>query len=230
MTTSSISKPVLYALGNSHVRYLLGGRVKPDEELTQEHDKLIIIGKQLGNTGATIWGLDKSDSVTDAGSKVQSFIDEKLLIHNTFDLLLSFGEVDVRAHVLKHSTGEYCTVVASTSRVVEKYRHFVDLVKKRTRGKILLVGTVPYTRKFMSTGHSSRRVLSYAPQLFNALLWKMCQDEGYVFIDQFECMVDQEGYLSSDYSAAPNSVDDSHLNWEVAQAKLLPQIERIIGV
>lgn len=210
------------ALGCSHIRYVLGGAVGPDREMENVVGSIKFRGKQLGSTGATIWGLDNSRSVTGAGEKIIDFIKENSLGDKRCDLFLSLGEIDVRQHVVKHSDGKPGSVLKSIDRVLEKLDSFVSL-NLSSCNSIMIMGAIPYTSAFFSIDENAP--MRYVPAAFNASLHNLCNKRSWGYIDVYEGLMDKEGYLLPDFAADIKSSVEIHLDHARAEKHIVPQIE-----
>lgn len=210
-------KKEIQCFGNSHVRYVLDFKQKPDEIVEHEYENIRFRGMQTGNTGATAWSLTKDSSRTDAGQKIRANFKQGS------DILLAYGEVDVREHIHKHRKNG---TVQAVLDVINRYEEFI---KTLSVGKCILFGTLPYTRKFHSARPSSGDYGCYytiAPVIWNGALAELCQKNGWHYIDLYEKFIDNEHFLLDEFSEEKGSVDAVHMNSN-AFSMIFEQIKRL---
>ena len=222
--SENTQKPELLVYGDSHTRYILGGTVSPGKQLIVDHGTFIARGNQLGDTGATIWGLNNKNSTTGAGEKIKAALENKTEVN----LYLSLGEVDVRNHIHKHSP----SVLYNTKKLIDRYGLWLDenvIPHLGNSGQLFLTGCVPYTQRLALNINNQFLHLAYAPSIFNALIYELChQFENTHYIDLFEGMIAKDGYLPIELSSQPTEIIEAHLDYQKAEQHVVPQIEKYL--
>lgn len=220
-------KPEIIVLGNSHVRYLLGGH----GGRSFDHGSFIARGKQFGDTGATIWGLFNPMSRTGAGKNIAEYVRaeaDRLPETVGLKLVLVLGEVDVRNHVLKHSSSSR-TCADVIWELIYRYESWIaENIEDHCGVNLCLMGTVPYTKMFFSKDHPSRKMMKYISGLFNAALAGLCNERDWTYIDVYEQLTDVQGFLRDELSCDPTATDDIHLDHIRAAEFIVPQVERYL--
>lgn len=208
--SSQISKPEILVLGDSHVRSLLGGKMAPDQELIVDHGSFVAKGKQLGSTGATIWGLPELQSATNAGEKIRECLKDKTDVL----LYLSLGEVDVRAHYNKNADNKM-------KPVVDRYKDWLEQNVLEHVDKLFLQGSIPYSDKFAASNGGND--LKNASLDFNDCLQQMLSTcKKMYYIDMYKVL---------DKDLVPEDeirYDSIHLDINISSRIIIPQIERYI--
>ncbi len=176
----------LVAIGDSHCRFWSGN------DGVFEADRIPgIVTCHIGP--ALAWNLIERTSRTRSGLAVRRALRD--LAAQNYDgwVLLCFGEIDLRAHVLKHE-GE---LRANLARLVERYVEFVAGAKRIHR-KIALWGPgasppegSAENPEFPAIGSEAER--NTATAIFTALLTERARDVGAPVLSLLPLLVDEHG-------------------------------------
>lgn len=124
-------------------------------------------------------------------------------------LILTFGEIDVRCHILKRVDIEGISVNQSVERVIFKYTEMIDILKNKGYEVFIhgLHGTgVGYNPQFPYYGTMEQR--NKASLIFNSHLKNYCNLNKIPFTSLFDIVVDNTSYSTN----IGYMEDDYHLN------------------
>ena len=104
-------------------------------------------------------------------------------------VLLCFGEVDVRANVVKYCYLKGLSIQESVDGVVDRYMSFAAEIASRGF-KVLIYGGYGAGSDRISVG--SERERNYAAKCLNASLSVKCEQEGFVYFSLHDALLDEE--------------------------------------
>jgi lysophospholipase L1-like esterase len=192
-TMSKKNEQVIHCIGDSHVS-LFGGadKIWPQwpGEVNSNVSELMVY--HLGPVLA--YNLIEQKSSTNSRKKLEAVL-EQVLPPSSW-VLLCFGEIDCRAHLLKQAekTGRCELDVASDC--AERYFKALLLVSDSGHNPIAY-NAIPSTRKnkpktgFPTYGNCLKR--NNITRLFNAHVKKLCAEANIPFVDTFDQFVDKRG-------------------------------------
>lgn len=204
------SKPKIYCFGNSHVHYAIGSMNIFDVWLSREGPTCDFTGMKIGNTGSTVWGLSRDNSLNKTKERTKQEL-EIAFQQNARYIMFFFGEVDVREHIIKRYTSLE-SLYENVDAVIERYETFLkENVVSRTDAAVILFGTIPYGRSTTKLLIASHQKLLTTAAVFNHRLYQMCLKNGFKFVSLYDEVIDSEGYTKD--SVLRNTVDyDVHLH------------------
>lgn len=211
----------IYVVGNSHVMYFVGREVPIDAEITKEDDPYSITAFKAGQTGATVYSLGKSGSMTDAGRKIR----EKIEKNRPENVIFVLGDVDFREHMVKHLTHGWESVPAFCSTVRNRYEEYV---RSLSIPRVAICGMVPFSRHYYELKMREdlrNAALFFAVPQFNDMLAKMAGDNGWGFIS-LDGLADAQGFLMPEYYMNPIEV---HAQPEAAYKHVIWKVDKIFG-
>lgn len=208
---SRIGKSNIISMGDSHADFF------------KNLDKISI--EWLGP--ALAYNMNRDVSTNNTKTKILNVLDNSDPSQSAF--ILSFGETDVRVHVLKRVDIEHISVEESVKRVVKEYTIMIDFIKSLGY-KILVHGLhgtgTAYNPQFPYYGTMEER--NKATSMFNSYLENYCNVNYIPFVSLFDVLVDKDSYLTNvDYIH-----DGCHLNivpelQEIVLSRFLSKIEEI---
>jgi hypothetical protein len=214
----------LYIVGDSHVS-VFGGRdaVLPKWPEVTPSIMPALHPIHLGPVTAHNWNNESSST---GGRKLFSnFIAG--LDNRRFHIILSAGEIDCRAHLLKKANESHCPVSVSVEATVGRYLEFIE----RMRGEGLRISVLsPPGTSFMEKKnsnfpfHGSERERNAVTRIFSAMLGTACEKNQIPFLDQFSFTVD-----SSDITQRAFFWDGVHLGAS-ALPRLVSEIRASLGL
>lgn len=217
---------VVHVVGNSHVMYFVGREVPSDETLAWNDDSISIRTFKAGNTGATIYGLDKKESETGAGPKIAKFVrDEK-----PQDLVIVLGDVDFREHMMRHLPHGVASVPEYLEGLMLLYGDYIDReLRPHVSGEIVLFEMVPFTKSFFM--HKVRENVQYGAlyflhEDFNRAIRKLAADRRYKTMTVANGFVDAAGFLRADLATSDVEV---HINPKIAMPHVVSELENVLG-
>lgn len=119
-------------------------------------------------------------------------------------VLLCFGEVDVRANIIKYCYKERLTIEGCVDGVVDRYMSFASEIASRGF-KVLIYGGYGAGGDRVSVGSDRER--NFAAKCLNASLSAKCEENGFVYFSLHDALLDEEN-LETDASFL---VDGFHL-------------------
>ncbi|HUK57778.1 MAG TPA: SGNH/GDSL hydrolase family protein [Stellaceae bacterium] len=202
---------VLVAIGDSHAKFWSG------RDAVFEPDRLPgIIACHVGP--ALAWSLIEEHSTTRAGQAVRAVLRDLAAQHYAGWVLLCFGEIDLRAHVLKHE-GDLSPNLAE---LAQRYLAFVRAAK-RIHPKIALWAPGASQPEdsadnpdFPAVGSETER--NRATRLFTGILTARARELGVPVLSLLTHLVDAE-----DRSRREFLYDGCHIS-----QRLMPEARRLL--
>ncbi len=133
---------------------------------------------------------------------IESIIKEKVGPDDA--VMLCFGEIDCRAHLVKQSEIQGRSLEDVVAECVGRYAQLFDIKEKC--GIKLLVWNVPASSRedvengeYSTYGTCAQR--NEAARLFNRILDEECRKRGIVFVSIFDELIDEDGLTRAEYYA-----------------------------
>lgn len=156
---------------------------------------------------ATAHNLSKSDSTTQAREKILARL--QLCPSDDTAVLLVFGEIDCRMHILKAASSKKVSIQQAVEATVAKYCGFLESIIEMGY-TILVYGPAGsgsgWNSKFPSVGREQDR--NYAIHTFNELLGQKCRQLGVAFVSIDDLVINKDSWLTR----ADFLDDGCHLN------------------
>ena len=186
------NKPLIYVVGDSHVVPFRGS--------------MPFLAHHLG--AATAYNLVKKNSSTKSNEQLFKIIKK---LGNKDIVMLSFGEIDCRIHIYyqhKKSDERY-SISDLIDRTISNYGEVMAQLKER--GVNFCVYCVSPAAKvgneYKYPFYGTPEVRSQINRTFNEKLKAFCQKNDYRFIDIYDKVVDENGFMLKEYAG-----DEIHLN------------------
>jgi lysophospholipase L1-like esterase len=212
-------KQVIHCIGDSHVS-LFGGADKIWPEWPSKVNSSVR-GFMVYHLGPVLaYNLIEQRSTTNSRKKLEAILKQEL--PSSSWVLMCFGEIDCRAHLLKQAEKKGKCELAVACDCAERYFKVLLLVKEMGH-KPIAYNVIPSARKnkpktgFPTYGNCLER--NNITRLFNAHLNKLCAEQDIPFIDTFDQFVNKRGLTLSRFY-----MDRIHLS-----QKALPLTKAAIG-
>lgn len=183
----------IYIVGDSHVSVFSGRDVLLPKWPTVSRSLLPDLQPiHLGPITAHNWNSESSSS---GGRKLFSEFVSTLADQDSH-ILLSAGEIDCRAHLLKKAAEDQRLVSDGVNATIRRYMEFLE--RLRGQGFRISVLSPPATsfREIRNPDfpfHGSERERNAITRLFTERLRAACEKKGFAFLDQFSFTVDSSG-------------------------------------
>lgn len=224
----TLPSDVIHCIGDSHVSFFGGQDVIQPGWPERSEDLLpCFVTHHIG--GALAYNLTRTETQMRGREKLFAVLDQA--VPPGGNVLLSFGEIDCRAHVLKQAAKRNISVEAVVTECLEQYFQVVREVQGRGF-QVIVYNAVPSAilraRKsgrdddYVAVGDWRER--NQAICQFNAGAKSRCADCGVRFLETFPALVDEQGKAVSWYY-----FDAIHLSQRAmpltlnALAKLFPE-------
>lgn len=194
ITNHSPAPPVLYCIGDSHVSFFAGEDVVQPAWPERASDRLPWF--RCFHLGATLaFSLSKPNTTTRGREQLFDVLDR--VVPPGARVLLCFGEIDCRAHILKQAARQGLPVETIVANCLDSY--FKAVREVQARGfEVIVYNAVP-TR--LSTPRKPKRDDDYiavgswrernaAVRLFNAGAKQRCQECGARLLENYPGLVD----------------------------------------
>lgn len=193
LKNSNIKPTVIHCLGDSHVCLFSGAFENRLPWPASSPDKIPLFKTYW--LGALL--------AYNLGSKKILF-DALKTIPKSEKIMLVFGEIDCRAHLIKEQqkTGKPLTDIVSDC--VNRYAKVIEKIYKSGYKNLLVFGTIPSTRfegkqddAYPTVGTCLER--NTASKLFNSALRKAVAKNNIALVDIFDCLTDKSGLTNTSY-------------------------------
>ena len=188
----ALGKPLVHVVGDSHVVPFRGS--------------MPFLAHHFGAT--TAYNLPKKNSSTKSNEQLFKVINK---LGKRDIVMLSFGEIDCRIHIYyqhKKSNEKY-SVSDLIDRTISNYGEVMAQLKER--GVNFCVYCVSPAAKvgneYKYPFYGTPEVRSQINRTFNEKLRAFCQKNGYRFIDIYDKVADENGFMLKEYAG-----DEIHLN------------------
>ncbi len=191
----ALGKPLIHVLGDSHAKVFRGTRP--------------FIVHHLG--AATAHNLAKESSTTNSNRKLFDVIGR---VNQKDIVILAFGEIDCRIHIYyqykendeRKTIGELIDITHSNyGRILAKLQNLgINFV---------VYGVPPATKvrnEYRYPFYAPPEIHSQISGMFNERLKRLCEKNGYQYIDVHSTFSDKDGFMLKEYAA-----DEIHQNGKV---------------
>lgn len=192
--------PVIYAVGDSHVRFLAGRDEISGAQIVEGGIKLYdnisydLIGLHLG--AGLAYALGQYGSQTRATEKIERLLNARIIPPGA-DMMLSFGEVDCRSHVVRQTELQGLPMEQIVAAVCDTTIDYMQTLA--TAGyKLHFWGPVAPSWKesnadprYPICGSFEQR--KQATRLFNDNMARLCRERGFGFLSIEQRLYGQDG-------------------------------------
>lgn len=214
---------MIHCIGDSHASFFSGvDRIQPPwPELSDDR----LRGFRTYRLGPVLaYNLCERETTTRGKEKLFEIVETRVSREDR--ILLAFGEIDCRAHLLRQVESQGRDVKDIVRECVERYRSVILQVREMGFG-VLVWNAVPSTRydkiedqEFPVYGTCRERNL--ATRLFNETLQRLGPGDGFRFVSIFDHLVDQDGLTRMEYF-----MDPIHLS-QAAMPLAAKEFERLL--
>ena len=152
---------------------------------------------------STAFNLIRSDSSSGGAKKIWSYLRNIKSCESSTAILLSFGEIDCRNHIIMQCYKQAISISQSTQNVVDNYISFIKEILRKGF-KVIVYGCYGSGSHFNSVGSEVERNLASAE--FNRIMRIQCDNLLIPFFSLIHYFVDDNGYTRSSLMQ-----DDAHL-------------------
>lgn len=208
----------IYCFGDSHVGFF-GGVNKIQPVWPKKADEYLPFFKIYPLGPVLAFNLVKNGTKTKGREKLFKILKQIL---KGSDILMSFGEIDCRAHLLKQSELQKRPIKKVVSECVDRY--FSVILDLKKKGYKMWVWNVPPSTRFEKVEdknfpvYGTNKQRNEITKLFNTLLEKKCRKYGIKFVSVYKKIIDKNGLTDMSYY-----FDMAHLS-----QKIMPQVLKII--
>ena len=201
---------MLYVLGDSHTNFFGGEEFMRNIHLSEGISvslNLIPFIRTYHIGPATAYNLPQIDSRVQARRKTEEIIQKDLIPKGSL-ILLSFGEIDCRVHLVKQAEQQGRPLEAIARDVVENYMMYADwLVNKGFR--VACWGAIASQKEYVKINpglprYGTEGERNQATLVYNRLLEEECRKRNIRFCSIFPNMVDEELLTVHRYISADN--------------------------
>lgn len=190
--------PIIYCIGDSHVSFF-GGQDRIQPVWPNRSEDFLPLFKTYHVGPALAYNLNRLGTQTQGREKIFGILTHE--IPQKSSVLLSFGEIDCRVHLLKQSETKMLPVEEMVASCLEHYFEVIDEISSLGHQVIVYnaVASRPRSRKFTmskatdyptyGTQFERNRVI----RLFNEGAKKRCTDSEILFLDTLSSIVDSAG-------------------------------------
>lgn len=213
----------IYCIGDSHVSFFSGQEaIAP---LWPNRAEAKISGFEVFRLGAVLaYSLSRNGTRMNGREKLFEILS---FLPKGSKVLLLFGEIDCRVHLLKIATKSSTPIEQVVKRTVEAYYSVVQEVIE-AGFNVIVWGVMPSSgydtiknKDYPAYGTSGER--NRVTRKFNEELKGKCENDGVPFVDFFECLLDKRDRTKMFYY-----MDETHLS-QVAMKKALSALENEVS-
>jgi len=216
---------ILHCIGDSHASFFSGyDKIQPIYPDPSENRYLNIISYRLGPVLA--YNLTNTNSTSRGREKLLDILKTKVKPDDY--ILLSFGEIDCRYHIIKNSIKLNISVEEGVLRCVNRYLKVIKEVMS-FGSKVIVFGPIASAAdggtinpNFPRSGTCQER--NIVTQLFNEILINRSNEIGFLFISLFTNLVDENLKTKTEYY-----MDEAHLSQQMFPSFLDKISELILG-
>ena len=217
------SNNTLVVIGDSHVNFFSGSENIAFESLEFEKYQINYCKQKLDKFSVLHLGpclaysLNKYNSQNKVREKIEYIIKSNFINENS-TIVLSFGEIDLRVHVLKWAMENSTTIDEEVTKLILIYEEFLIFMKKHVK-HIICWGPIatqkdgtPSCKVFPKFGPEIER--NKATKLFNDKLEKLCFKHSLKFVSIFDKLINNDYTTKTEYISS----DNCHLSqksWEL---------------
>ena len=199
----SVSNPLIYCIGDSHASFFAGtDRIQPN--WPTEVDCYLPLFKVLKIGSSLAYSLSVEGSRTRGREQLFEVLDTS--VPQGAQVMLIFGEIDCRAHVLKQAARRSVPVSVVVEELAQNYFSVVE--EAFAMGyEVIVYNAIPSRIKaptksrqdpdYIAIGSCLER--NAAAKLFNQRLAEHCSEKGIRFLDIFDALVHRNGITNTWY-------------------------------
>lgn len=203
----------IYCIGDSHVSFFSGeDKIQPCYPERSNHLLSYFRVFRLGPVLA--YNLSSYRTTTKGREQLFEVLKHRVPSKGWFQqgrkVLLCFGEIDCRAHLLRQAELQRRNITSVVEECIDRYARVILEIRQRGY-RVLIWNVIPSSRletssiDFPTYGTCKER--NYVTQLFNTGLARMCSAWAIQFISIFDDLVDEQGLTRTEYY-----FDDFHLS------------------
>ncbi len=208
---------IIHCIGDSHVTFFSGyDKIQPEYPLPSTNKYTNLQSYRLGAVLA--YNLNKLGTSEKGKEKLFDLIEK---IDKNESLLLCFGEIDCRCHLIKQAELQKLPLSSIVKDCVQQYFETIDEI--RSIGfRIIILGVVPSPREnypeYPTYGTISER--NMCSEMFNNLLEYECLRRNIVFVSIFRYLVNRRMNTKSGFF-----FDSIHLG-QIARPLMVREFQR----
>lgn len=212
---------IIHCIGDSHVSFFSGNdAIQPGYPELADDRIPCFRTYRLGPTLA--YSLASENTRTRGREKLFEIVHK--LKGAGAHLLLCFGEIDCRYHLLKQSEQQQRPIDAVVKECTRRYTSVVDEIRPFFSGDIYIYNVIPSSREeivaeFPTYGTCEER--NHVSRLFNQNLATYCEQTGVHFVSIFDVLLASDGLTNMDYY-----MDQIHLS-QKAQPLVMETLSRV---
>lgn len=212
---------IIHCIGDSHSCFFYGqDKIAPPLE---KNDSLIPCFKVYSIGACLAYNLCTSGTTTGGREKVLDLLENKIPLGSR--ILLCFGEIDCRFHILKQAEKQKKDVKAVVEDCVKRYFDFIQEIKIKGY-QVLVWGVIPTASDSMQMDHDYPRLGTCAERnsltrYFNEKLRILLNEESIKFISYFEQLLDGNNITKEQYF-----MDQIHLSQRIMPA-VIEEIRKV---
>lgn len=200
MMPEAFSSPLIYCIGDSHISFFSGkDAIQPVWPKDADNELSIFRTFHIGS--ALAFNLPRNNTSTRGREKLLSILEEKVPINST--VLLSFGEIDCRAQIVKHAHSQNSSIAEVVDTCLDEYCKTINEVIQLGFNVIVYNAILsrPRERKVVREGHNSYPAhgtlgeRTEAINRFNQGLKKRCEELGARFLANASVLADSKGKI-----------------------------------
>jgi len=199
----SVSNPLIYCIGDSHASFFAGAdRIQPNWPTAA--DGYLPLFKVLKIGSSLAYSLSVEGSRTRGREQLFEVLETS--VPQGAHVMLIFGEIDCRAHVLKQAARRSVPVSVVVEELAQNYFSVVEEVVALGY-EVIVYNAIPSRIKaptksrqdpdYIAIGSCLER--NAAAKLFNQGLAARCRDNEIHFLSTFDALVDAEGLTNTWY-------------------------------
>lgn len=201
MPSTHPANDIIYCVGDSHISFFAGANKiqplwpRPSKDLIPFFRTFrigAVLAWSLGGWGSKNRGREICAALLDRGVP-----ESEKQIPPGSRVLLSFGEIDCRCHVVAQAAKTNSSIETVVNRLAERYCGFIEEVASWGYRPIIwnVIPSSPDetggTRDYPIVGTCRQR--NEATRLINGILEAWCADKGFEFVNVYRHLVDSEG-------------------------------------
>ncbi len=185
---------MLICLGDSHSS-VFSQKEKIISQWPKKDFKIFSKFKPIRIGPATAYNLEKKIVL------LNKALNRTFYMNNTY-VMFCFGEVDIRAHIIKQSKLQNKNIELIVSECVDRYISTikkVDPIRKIRKAVFAPIASWSEEKPYDGPSFGSNLERNHVTKLFNQYLEKKCKENNIVFISIFKEMLNKDGTTNPDY-------------------------------
>tara|TARA_B100001057_G_C22853779_1_gene951977 strand:+ start:1452 stop:2099 length:648 start_codon:yes stop_codon:yes gene_type:complete len=130
---------------------------------------------------------------------INSILDKVFYFKNSY-VMFCFGEVDIRAHIIKQASLQNRDVEHLVKECVERYIESLDGIKLRKNINKVVWGPIAswsIEKPYDGPSYGTNLERNYLTRVFNGYLKEKCLEKNIIFVSIFEKMLNSDGTTNS---------------------------------